>query len=68
MWHMMGGEHSLKISALAVWARLFLEDSEQKDDSINQWMNDKGVYTTAPATLGLLIIFKNIRRKSRIWI
>ena len=41
-----------------VWDRRCLEDSEQKDDSINQSINqsiiDKGVYRTAPATPGLL--------------
>ena len=34
---------------------LGLEDSEQKDDSINEIMNEEGVYRTAPATPGLLI-------------
>ena len=34
----MGGEHSLKISALSVWNRQCLKDSERKDHLINQWM------------------------------
>ena len=32
-----------------------LEDSERKDDLINESMNDKGVCKTAPAAPGLLI-------------
>ena len=53
---MVGGEHSLKISspALTVWDRQCFEDSELKDDSINESISDKGVYRTAPATPGLL--------------
>ena len=35
--------------------RTFCQDLEEKDDSINQLINDKAVYRTAPATLGLLI-------------
>ena len=42
--------------ALPVWYRQCVEDSELKDDSINPLLNDKGVYRTAPATPGLLII------------
>ena len=34
-----------------------VEDSEQKNDSINESMSDKGVYKSAPATPGLLIIW-----------
>ena len=37
-----------------VWDRQCLEDSERKDQRINESMNDKGVYRTAPATPGLL--------------
>ena len=33
---MVGGEHSLNISALTVWDSQCLEDSERKDDSINE--------------------------------
>ena len=43
-----------------VWDRQYLEYSEQKDDSISELMNDKGVYITAPATPGLLNILLNI--------
>ena len=49
MLHMVGGEHSLKVLAPKV------EDSERKYQSINQSINDKCVYRTAPATPGLLI-------------
>ena len=34
MWHMMGGKHYLNISALTVWDRQRLEDSEQ----LNEWI------------------------------
>ena len=48
--------------ALTVWDRQCLEDSERKDvtnhDRLNQSFNDKGVYETAPATLVLLNILK----------
>ena len=37
MWHMVGSEHSIKIS-------------EQKDHSMNEWINHKGFYRTARAT------------------
>ena len=44
-----------------VWVRQCLEDSEQMDHSINERMNelinDEGVYRTAPATPGLLLIW-----------
>ena len=33
---MLGGEHSLNISALTVWDSQCLEDSERKDDSMNE--------------------------------
>ena len=39
--------------ALTVWDRQCLEDSKQKDDSINESMNYEGVYGTAPSTPGL---------------
>ena len=42
-------------SALTVWDRQCLEDSERKDHSMNQLVNYEGVYRTAPATPGLLI-------------
>ena len=42
-----------------VWVRHYLEDSEQKDESTNELINDEGVYRTTPATPGLLIISMN---------
>ena len=53
------GEHSLKISApqlLPFWDIQCLEDSERKNDLLNY----KGVNTTAPGTLGLLINVETI--------
>ena len=45
-----------------VWDRQCLKYSEQKDDSMNQSVNDKGVCRTALASPGLLktIDFKNM--------
>ena len=56
MTHGWGLTFSQKFSspALAVWDRQCLEDFEQNVHSINESMNDKGVYRTAPAALGLL--------------
>ena len=34
-----------------------VEDISTKDERLNELMNDKGVYGTAPAILGLLITF-----------
>ena len=39
-----------------VWERQCLEGFEQKDHLLNEWMNYKGVYRTALATMGLLNI------------
>ena len=36
----------------------YFEDLEEKDDSVNESINDEGVYRTAPATPGLLTINK----------
>ena len=47
---MVGGELYLTISALLTWDGQCLEDSEQKNDSINESMSEEGVYRTAPAT------------------
>ena len=41
---------------LQAWDRHCLEDSELKDDLINELMNDKAVYRTVPATAGVLKI------------
>ena len=46
--------------ALTVWARQSLEDSEQKDDWINQWANYKGVYRTASGTWHFDILFTSL--------
>ena len=43
------------ISALTIWNRQCLEDSKQKDHWMDERINYKGVYRTAPATLALLI-------------
>ena len=54
MWHIMGGELFLKNSApKLLW---FGMDSVLKmlNERITQWMSDKGVYRTAPATPCLL--------------
>ena len=48
MWHMVGGEHSLKFSAPQL-LRFGIDI-----------VSDKGVYRTAPATPGLLIIFGTV--------
>ena len=37
-----------------VWDRQCLENSEQKYHSMNESMNDEGVFRTAPDTPGLL--------------
>ena len=65
MWHDSHGggwtfSQNFSSPALTVWDRQCLEDFEQKDDSMNEWINEwtnhKGVYRTAPTTPGLLII------------
>ena len=59
-WHAGAGEHSLKISD--PWLLLFVIYDIMKiwrkrlTDWINQWISDKAVYRTAPATPGLLNI------------
>ena len=40
--------------ALLVWPGKWFEDLEEKDQSLNQLINDEAVYRTAPATPGLL--------------
>ena len=58
MWHLVGGEHSLKISApqiLRFGIDSFLNIlNERITQLINEWINYEGVYRTAPATPGLL--------------
>ena len=69
MLHNEGDKHSfqnLSSPALTVWDRQCLGDSEQKDDLVNESMNDEGVFRTAPATLGLLITFQEVYLKIKI--
>ena len=43
MWHMLRGwtfSQNFSSLALTVWDRECLEDSERKDDSMNEWMNE----------------------------
>ena len=47
--------------ALRVWDKQCLEDSELKDDSIDESVSNKGVYRTAPATPGLVNIIGMVR-------
>ena len=65
-WHVTHGggwtiSKNFRSPALKVWNKQCLEDYEQKDDQlsqwINQWINHKGVCRTALATPGLLISF-----------
>ena len=58
MWLVWGGEHSLKISA-PLLLRFVIYDimkiwRKRMTDSLNELMNGKAVYRTAPATPGLL--------------
>ena len=58
-WQVGGGEPSLKISA-PYFLRFGIEGlmkifSQIMTYWINEWVNDKGVYKTAPATPGLHI-------------
>ena len=59
-WHLVWGEHSLKISVLKL--KLFgIYDvvniwRKRIGDLINEFVNHKAVYRTAPATRGLLNI------------
>ena len=63
MWHMThggGGEHSLKIvtpQLLRFGIDSVLKILNTNNDPIDEWMKDKGVSRTAPATPGLLIIY-----------
>ena len=60
MWHMEGGEHSLKILG-PLLMRFGSEDvftifSQIMTQSMNEWMNNRGVCRTAPALPGLVNI------------
>ena len=68
MWHLTNGgeKHSLKISApQQIWDRQCLEDSKLKDHSMNELLNDKGVYRTAPAIFQ--VGFKNYKKFKDRW-
>ena len=58
MTHGKGWTFSTHFSSLALTVRdrQCLEDSEQQDDSLNEWINYEGVCRKAPATQGLLNI------------
>ena len=45
--------HNLSSLAFTVLERNCFEDWEEKGDSVNESLNDKGICRTAPATLGL---------------
>ena len=56
MWHMVGGEHSLKISAPQL-LRFGMDSvlkilNERITQLVNELMNEGGVYRIAPATPG----------------
>ena len=59
---MVGGEHSLKISAPQLLrfgidsVLKILNERMTFNESINEIINHKAVYRTAPATLGLLLL------------
>ena len=54
MSHVVGVTSSLALMVCDLW---YIEDLEEKDDRLNEWMNDGGDCKTAPATPGLLIIY-----------
>ena len=59
MWHVtgLGGltfSQNFSSLALTICDLWYYEDLEEKDDSLNQSVNDEAVYRTAPATPGLL--------------
>ena len=63
-WHMLGGEHYFKTSAPKL-LRFEIENSKRKDDLMKEWINEKGVYWTAPATTGLLNTIQSLWRRGR---
>ena len=64
MWHVVGGEHSLKVSALTVcydilkiWKKRMTDlINEWRNEWMNAWTSDNGVCITDLATQGLLNI------------
>ena len=62
-WHMTGEgkwtfSQTVSSLALTVWEWRFVEDILTSHDYLNELINDEGVYRTALATLGLLIIYE----------
>ena len=63
---MVGGELLLKISAPSSYGlggKCF-EDLEEKDDLLNEIMNDEGVCRTAPSTGSVLVLYYLIKSLS----
>ena len=55
-WHVWGGwtfSQNFSSLALTVCDLWYFEDLEEKNQWLNELMNDKAVYRTAPATPGL---------------
>ena len=50
----MGGGRPMRCLELVMWSEGQWEALEEKDDWLNQSINNKVVYRTAPATPGLL--------------
>ena len=71
MWHGGRWKFSHNVSSLAhtVWEWRFFEDLEEKDESLNELMSDKGVCRTAPATPDLVIRanFKRVKFQFSIY-
>ena len=73
MRHMTGGERwmfskNFSSLALTVFDLWYFEDWQEKDESLNEWMNElinyEGVGRTAPATPGLLNIYLQTNKKN----
>ena len=56
MWHMVGGEHYPQLFWFGIDSVLKILN-KRITDSVNKWNNDKDVFRTAPATLGLINIW-----------
>ena len=62
MWHLTHHRwwtlcQNFRSLALTIWESWCFEDFEEKDDWLNESINDKGVSRAAPATPGLLISY-----------
>ena len=67
MWHVKccgGWTISQNVSSLAhsVCDLWYFEDLEEKDESLSQWISDKGICRTASATPGLLINNRKVKK------